>query len=154
MNNVAGQDNLCAVHHEEWCVSGGAIRRGPQPPEYGVELLDPMSIRLCQGSHLSGFDAAHDETICPFDLTICLRVVDGTIVELNAHFAHQAFTSSAVKFEPLSVMMLWGTPYRCTTLDIKSITGPDSAVFTGLASIHLVNLSTVTNRYFFLWFPL
>ena len=27
---------------------------------------------------------------------------------------------------------------------------PDSAVFTGLASIHLVNLSTMTNKYFFL----
>ena len=63
---------------------------------------------------------------------------------------HQAFTSSAVKFDPLSVMMLWGTPYRCTTPDIKSMTGPDSAVFTGLASIHLVNLSTMTNKYFFL----
>ena len=33
---------------------------------------------------------------------------------------------------------------------MKSITGPDLAVLTGLASIHLVNLSTMTNRYFFL----
>src|SRR3954464_11023731 len=33
---------------------------------------------------------------------------------------------------------------------MKSITGPDSAVLTGLASIHLVNLSTMTNKYFFL----
>ena len=33
--------------------------------------------------------------------------------------------------------------------DMKSITGPDSAVLTGLASIHLVNLSTMTNKYFF-----
>src|SRR3954463_4798352 len=54
---------------------------------------------------------------------------------------------------PLSAMMLWGTPYRCTTTDMKSITGPDSAVLTGLASIHLVNLSTMNNKYFFLWVP-
>ena len=27
------------------------------------------------------------------------------------------------------------------------------AVLTGLASIHLVNLSTMTSRYFFLWLP-
>ena len=33
---------------------------------------------------------------------------------------------------------------------MKSITGPDSAFLTGLASIHLVNLSTMTNKYFFL----
>ena len=25
--------------------------------------------------------------------------------------------------------------------------------FTGLASIHLVNLFTITNKYFFLWLP-
>ena len=36
---------------------------------------------------------------------------------------------------------------------MKSITGPNSAVLTGLASIHLVNLSTMTNKYFFLWLP-
>ena len=47
-------------------------------------------------------------------------------------------------------MMLWGTPYQCTTPDMKPITGPNSAILTGLASIHLVNLSTMTNKYFFL----
>ena len=40
MNYVARQNCLCAVHHKEGCISGSAIRRGPQPPEYGVELLD------------------------------------------------------------------------------------------------------------------
>ena len=42
MNYVAGQNRLCAVHHKEGCVSGSTIRRGPQPPEYGVELLYPV----------------------------------------------------------------------------------------------------------------
>ena len=40
MNDVAGQYRLCAVHHKEWCVSGRAIGRGPQPPEYGIEFLN------------------------------------------------------------------------------------------------------------------
>ena len=31
MNYVAGQNRLCTVYHKEWCVSGSAIRRGPQP---------------------------------------------------------------------------------------------------------------------------
>ena len=46
MNDIAGQDGHCAVHHEERCVSGHAIGCGPQPPEYGVELLNPVFIRL------------------------------------------------------------------------------------------------------------
>ena len=33
---------------------------------------------------------------------------------------------------------------------MKSITSPNSAVLTGLASIHLVKLSTMTSKYFFL----
>ena len=77
-------------------------------------------------------------------------MVDGSVIKFNAHFSATNFHLLAVKFEPLSVMMLWGTPYRCTTPDMKSITGLDSVVFTGLASIHLVNLSTMTNKYFFL----
>ena len=51
MNYVTGQNCLCAVHHEEWCVSGGAIRRDPQPPEYGVELLYLVHIRFLKGPH-------------------------------------------------------------------------------------------------------
>ena len=51
MNYVARQNFLCAVHHKEWCVSGGAIRRGPQPPEYGVELLYLVRIRFLEGLH-------------------------------------------------------------------------------------------------------
>ena len=39
MNDVAGQYRLCAVHHKKRCVSGSAIQRGSQPPQYGVELL-------------------------------------------------------------------------------------------------------------------
>ena len=31
--------------------SGGAIRRGPQPPEYGVELLYPVRVRFLEGPH-------------------------------------------------------------------------------------------------------
>src|SRR3954467_5501461 len=70
-----------------------------------------------------------------------------------AMFLNQIFTSSAVKFVSLSVMMLWGMSYRCTPPDKKSIAGPDSDVLTGLASIHLVNLSTMTSKYFCLWVP-
>ena len=30
------------------------------------------------------FNAAHNKTICLFDLTVCLWVIDGGIIELNA----------------------------------------------------------------------
>ena len=46
MNNVAGQNRLCAVYHKEWCVSGSAIRRGLLPPEYVVELLYLVRVRF------------------------------------------------------------------------------------------------------------
>ena len=46
MNYVAGQNRLCAVHHKERCVSGSAIWRGPQPLEYGVELLYLVRVRF------------------------------------------------------------------------------------------------------------
>src|SRR3954465_168454 len=92
MNYVAGQNFLWAVHHKKWCESGGTIRRGSQPPEYGVELLHPVRIRFLEGPHYSGFNAAHDETICTFDLTVSLWVIDRSIVELNAHvFAPQLY---------------------------------------------------------------
>ncbi len=46
MNYVTGQDCLCTVYHKEWCKSGGAIRSGPQPLEYRVDLLYPVRVRF------------------------------------------------------------------------------------------------------------
>src|SRR3954468_22801784 len=59
--------------------------------------------------------------------------------------AYRASTPFA-KFVPLSVMMLFGTPYL-TVVSAMNLTavGPSSFLI-GLASIHLVNLSTATNR--------
>ena len=49
MNYIAGQNCLCAVYHKKWCESGSAVWRGPQPPEYGVELLYPMRAIFREG---------------------------------------------------------------------------------------------------------
>ena len=51
MNNVAGQNHLCAVYHKEWCESGRTVGRGPQPPEDGVELLYRVRVRFRKGPH-------------------------------------------------------------------------------------------------------
>ena len=91
MNDVAGQNGLCTIHHEEWYVSGSAIGRGPQPPEYGVELLYPVFVCFFQRSHYPGFDSAHNKTIGSLDLTICLRVIDGGVIELNAQIGALVF---------------------------------------------------------------
>src|SRR3954469_17324702 len=50
------------------------------------------------------------------------------------------------KFVPLSVMILFGTPYLAaiSTMNLTAV-GPSSLLI-GLASIHLVNLSTATSR--------
>ena len=37
------------------------------------------------------FNAAHNKIIGSFDLTICLRVIDGGVIELNAHVAAPSF---------------------------------------------------------------
>ena len=91
MNYVARQNCICAVHHKDWCVFGGVIRRGPQPPEYGVELLYPVRVRFLEGPHQSRFNAAHDKTICTFDLAVSLWVIDGSIIELDAHVFAREF---------------------------------------------------------------
>src|SRR3954462_11457339 len=59
-----------------------------------------------------------------------------------------AYRASApfAKFVPLSVMILFGTPYL-TVISTTNLTavGPSSFLI-GLASMHLVNLSTATNK--------
>src|SRR3954467_3135553 len=59
-----------------------------------------------------------------------------------------AYRASApfAKFVPLSVMMLCGTPYLTvmSTMNLTAV-GPSSFLI-GLASIHLVNLSTSTKK--------
>src|SRR3954464_3453770 len=59
--------------------------------------------------------------------------------------AYRASTPFA-KFVPLSVMMLFGTPYL-TVISAMNLTavGPSSFLI-GLASIHLVNFSTATSK--------
>src|SRR3954467_8398219 len=59
----------------------------------------------------------------------------------------QKFLNSAtVKFVPLSVMMLCGTP-NLKMIDIMKLTAVrDVELVMGTASIHLVNLSTTTSR--------
>src|SRR3954463_11156349 len=64
-------------------------------------------------------------------------MLDCDVYRANAPFA---------KFVPLSVMILFGTPYL-TVISTMNLTvvGPSSFLI-GLSSIHLVNLSTATSR--------
>src|ERR1041385_6816588 len=59
----------------------------------------------------------------------------------------QKFWSSvALKFVPLSVMMLWGTP-NLKMMDLMKLTAVRAVeLVIGTASIHLVNLSIATSR--------
>ena len=41
--------------------------------------------------HTNGFDAAHEKTICSLDLTVSLRVIDRSVIELDAHVAAPKF---------------------------------------------------------------
>src|SRR3954463_4610450 len=56
------------------------------------------------------------------------------------------WNSAAVKFVPLSVMMLCGTP-NLKIIDLMKLTAMSAVeLVMGTASIHLVNLSTATSR--------
>src|ERR1043165_9915223 len=56
------------------------------------------------------------------------------------------WNSAAVKFVPLSVMMLCGTP-NLKMIDLMKLTAVRALeLVMGTASIHLVNLSTATSR--------
>ena len=77
-------------------------------------------------------------------------MVDGGVIEFNAKISTPGF--HLVGYEIRVVIgddAVWDTIMVYDT-GYKSITGPASVVLTGLASIHLVNLSTMTNIYFFL----
>src|SRR3954462_10044142 len=60
----------------------------------------------------------------------------------------EAYRASApfAKFVPLSVMILFGTPYLTVISTMNLTTVGASSLLIGLASIHLVNLSTATNK--------
>src|SRR3954463_4458084 len=59
--------------------------------------------------------------------------------------AQKALNLSESKFDPLSVMILCGTPYLNVNSLMKLIAVQASRFLMGLASIHLVNLSTATS---------
>src|SRR3954463_7805166 len=57
------------------------------------------------------------------------------------------WNSAAVKFVPLSVMLLCGTP-NLKMIDLMKLTAVRAIeLVIGTASIHLVNLSTTTSRF-------
>src|SRR4051812_26539795 len=61
-------------------------------------------------------------------------------------FSHKAWNSSEAKLLPLSVRMLCGTPKR-QEMPLKNLTAVIAVwLVTGMASIHLVNLSTITSK--------
>ena len=80
-------------------------------------------------------------------------MIEGGIIELNAHVATPSFYLVSCEVRGVIGDDAVGDTITVYYPGYEVYTGPDSAVLTGLASIHLVNLSTMTNRYFFLWVP-
>ena len=71
---------------------------------------------------------------------------DSCVVDFDAKFLAEVLDSAAVKFVPLSVMMLCGTP-NLKIIDLMKFTAVRAVeLVIGTASIHLVNLSTTTSR--------
>ena len=89
----------------------------------------------------------------PFDLTICLRVIYGGVIELDAEvstpilyligYEVRAVVSNNVVQDTI---MVYDIAYK-----IYHRSGFSCFYWFGL--FHLVNLSTMTSKYFFLWLP-
>ena len=73
-------------------------------------------------------------------------MIDGGVIELNAQINTLGFHLISCEIGAfIGDDVVWNTITVYNT-DINSIIGPDSAVLTSLASIHLVNLSTMSNK--------
>ena len=88
-----------------------------------------------------------------FDLAVSLWVIDGSIIDLDAHVFVPEFYLVGHKVRVVisddvvrDAVMVYNPGYKVYH---RSGFGR----LTGLASIHLVNLPTMTNMYFFLWLP-
>src|SRR5664279_1402324 len=79
---------------------------------------------------------------CPFDCGWATEAKSSRMPPFLQYLA----SSPTVKFVPLSVIMLCGTPNRMTMSMTKFLAVAPSSFLTGLASTHLVYLSTATRR--------
>src|SRR3954463_5837408 len=79
---------------------------------------------------------------CPL---VCDCATDAKL-SLMPSLSQKSWNTLEAKFLPLSVRMLWGTPKR-QVMPLKKLTVVVAVwLVTGMASIHLVNFSTATNR--------
>jgi len=80
-------------------------------------------------------------------------VVYGGVIELNAQVSAPIFHLIGCEIGAIISDDAVRDTITMYHARYEVITGRASVVFTGLASIHLVNLSTITSKYFFLWLP-
>ena len=80
-------------------------------------------------------------------------MIDRGVIELNAQFSTPGFYFIGCEIGAvIGDDAVWNAiTVHDTGYEVYHWSGFDR--LTGLASIHLVNLSTMTSRYFFLWLP-
>ena len=80
-------------------------------------------------------------------------MIYGGIIALNAQISAPSFYLIGCEVRTVVSIVTMQDTITVHNTGYEIYNGPASAVLTGLASIHLVNLSTITNKYFFLWLP-
>jgi hypothetical protein len=111
------------------------------------QLVNPLSAFLAVFIIESFIEALDYHAVRPLDLTIGYWVCNGDIFDFVHVFSQNSQNWLAVKFDPRSMMMLFGKPKRCTISEMKSTTLSRVSLVIGLYSIHLVNLSIATNTW-------
>jgi hypothetical protein len=109
----------------------------PELPDDMWQLVYPLSSFPIVFVIESFVEALDYHAVRPLNLTIGLWVCNRNIFDLQNWLA--------VKFDPRSVMMVFGKPKRCKMSEMKSTTLSGVSLAIGLYSIHLVNLSIASN---------
>jgi hypothetical protein len=103
-----------------------------------------MLLQEVKGARL---EALEDFSIGSLDLSITLWMSNGCIADFDAKILTVSMDALLVNWDPLSVMILFGTP-TLQTMDSMNLTMDCLLILTkGVASDHLVNLSMVTYIY-------
>jgi hypothetical protein len=111
------------------------------------QLAYPFAALLVVFIIESLLEAIDDQAVRPFDLSIGPWVCNRNILTSMHAFLQNSQNWLAVKFDPKSVMMVFGKLKRCKILEMKSTTRSGVSLPIGLYSIHLVNLSIATNKW-------
>ena len=139
-------DNLRTIDHEQWRVAGGPTGGHPEAPEHRRKLCNPSSAKLFNRLKILILRPCRTmpfaRSTYPF-VWGCATAAQSTRMWYSLQNQRNFFL---VNCASLSMKIEFGTPKRWTMSRKNSMACSDLIVEISQASIHFVNLSTVTSK--------